>query len=218
MSALLVPMARMDPGTPRSAGGVATALIPPMRAVLAVPAYRTDPNPQSGSALFRAGTASFSFWGGRMLLRFFACRPGKGKRNERRGGAQRRPGADRHRVRTLRGPGRATRAADHGGRCTDDQLAGGVLHRAGRPRPAGDPVDSRDTGRSTHFADAPVPDVQGALAGDLSSVSSTLSDLAADSVGLLDVLRLDGAHMVGASLGGWWPRRSPSSTRIGSGR
>lgn len=33
-------------------------------------------------------------------------------------------------------------------------------------------------------------------------VSSTLSDMAADSVGLLDVLRLDGAHIVGASLGG----------------
>jgi len=62
--------------------------------------------------------------------------------------------------------------------------------------------DGRDTGRSTHFADAPVPDVRGALAGDLSCVSSTLSDMVADSVGLLDVLRLDGAHMVGASLGG----------------
>jgi pimeloyl-ACP methyl ester carboxylesterase len=62
--------------------------------------------------------------------------------------------------------------------------------------------DSRDTGRSTHFADAPMPDVQAALAGDLSSVSYTLSDMAADTVGLLDVLGLDSAHLVGASLGG----------------
>jgi len=62
--------------------------------------------------------------------------------------------------------------------------------------------DSRDAGRSTHFTDAPVPDVQGALAGDLSCVSYTLSDLAADTVGLLDVLGLNTAHIVGASLGG----------------
>ena len=47
-----------------------------------------------------------------------------------------------------------------------------------------------------------MPDVQGALAGDLSRVSYTLSDMVADSVGLRDVLRLDGAHIVGASLGG----------------
>jgi len=47
-----------------------------------------------------------------------------------------------------------------------------------------------------------VPDVQGALAGDRSCVSYPLSDMAADSVGLLDVLRLDGAHILRASLGG----------------
>src|SRR5213596_2986899 len=40
--------------------------------------------------------------------------------------------------------------------------------------------DSRDTGRSTHFTDAAVPDVAGALAGDLSCVSYTLSSMAAD--------------------------------------
>ncbi|MBH1938100.1 alpha/beta hydrolase [Streptomyces sp. AV19] len=62
--------------------------------------------------------------------------------------------------------------------------------------------DNRDSGRSTHFHDAPVPDLQAALAGDLSSASYTLSDMAADAVGLLDVLGLDGAHFVGASLGG----------------
>ncbi|GGK03817.1 alpha/beta hydrolase [Pilimelia anulata] len=62
--------------------------------------------------------------------------------------------------------------------------------------------DNRDTGRSTHLPDAPVPDVPAALAGDLSSAPYTLSDLAADTVGLLDALGWDGAHLVGASLGG----------------
>ncbi|MFI9235647.1 alpha/beta fold hydrolase [Streptomyces sp. NPDC053079] len=62
--------------------------------------------------------------------------------------------------------------------------------------------DNRDSGRSTHCHEAPVPDLQAALAGDFSSASYTLSDMAADTVGLLDVLGLDSAHMVGASLGG----------------
>ncbi|KNB50524.1 alpha/beta fold hydrolase [Streptomyces caatingaensis] len=62
--------------------------------------------------------------------------------------------------------------------------------------------DNRDSGRSTHFHDAPVPDLQAALAGDFSSVSYTLSDMAADTVGLLDALGLGSAHVVGASLGG----------------
>ncbi|MGA2283930.1 MAG: alpha/beta fold hydrolase [Candidatus Dormibacteria bacterium] len=59
-----------------------------------------------------------------------------------------------------------------------------------------------DTGHSTHLADAPVPDLQAALLGDLSSASYTLSDVAADTAGLLDVLGLDSTHVVGASLGG----------------
>lgn len=62
--------------------------------------------------------------------------------------------------------------------------------------------DNRDVGLSTHFADAPPPDLPGALAGDLSSASYTLSDMAADTVGLLDVLGFERAHVVGASLGG----------------
>jgi hypothetical protein len=48
--------------------------------------------------------------------------------------------------------------------------------------------DNRDSGLSTHLTDAPPPDLPAALAGDLSSVSYTLSDMAADAVGLLDVL------------------------------
>jgi len=62
--------------------------------------------------------------------------------------------------------------------------------------------DNRDAGRSSHFAGAPPPDLQAALAGDFSSASYTLSDMAADTVGLLDVLGFGGAHVVGASLGG----------------
>ncbi|MFB9200060.1 alpha/beta fold hydrolase [Nonomuraea spiralis] len=82
--------------------------------------------------------------------------------------------------------------------------------------------DNRDSGRSTHFDDAPEPDIAAALAGDLSTVAYRLSDLAADTVGLLDALGLDSVHLVGASLGGMiaqtvaitWPRRVRSLTSI----
>ncbi len=62
--------------------------------------------------------------------------------------------------------------------------------------------DNRDAGLSSHFSDGPVPDLRAALAGDFSSASYTLSDMAADTVGLLDVLGIGRAHLVGASLGG----------------
>jgi pimeloyl-ACP methyl ester carboxylesterase len=62
--------------------------------------------------------------------------------------------------------------------------------------------DNRDAGRSTHFHNAPRPDLPAALAGDLSSAAYTLSDMAADTVGLLDAVEIDAAHVVGASLGG----------------
>ena len=62
--------------------------------------------------------------------------------------------------------------------------------------------DNRDSGLSTHLTDAPPPDLPAARAGDLSSASYTLSDMAADTVGLMDVLGFGKAHVVGASMGG----------------
>jgi pimeloyl-ACP methyl ester carboxylesterase len=62
--------------------------------------------------------------------------------------------------------------------------------------------DNRDAGRSTHFHEAPKPDLPAALAGDFSSAAYTLSHMAADTVGLLDALDVDAAHVVGLSLGG----------------
>lgn len=46
--------------------------------------------------------------------------------------------------------------------------------------------DNRDAARSMRMTDAPPPDLRAALAGDLSSVSYTLSDMADDAVGWLN--------------------------------
>jgi pimeloyl-ACP methyl ester carboxylesterase len=62
--------------------------------------------------------------------------------------------------------------------------------------------DNRDVGRSTQISDGPPVNVLAALAGDLGSVSYTLSDMAGDTVGLLDHLGVERTHLVGASQGG----------------
>ena len=62
--------------------------------------------------------------------------------------------------------------------------------------------DNRDIGLSTHIQDAPAPDVAAAFAGDPSSASYTLWDMADDTAALLDALGLESAHVVGASMGG----------------
>jgi pimeloyl-ACP methyl ester carboxylesterase len=83
--------------------------------------------------------------------------------------------------------------------------------------------DNRDVGLSTHLHDAPRPNVMAALmAGNTSSASYTLSEMAADAVGLLDALGLDSVHLVGASMGGMiaqvvaidYPERVRSLTSI----
>jgi pimeloyl-ACP methyl ester carboxylesterase len=62
--------------------------------------------------------------------------------------------------------------------------------------------DNRDVGLSTHVRDAPAPNVLAAFAGDTSSASYALEDMADDWAGLLDALGLDSVHVVGASMGG----------------
>jgi pimeloyl-ACP methyl ester carboxylesterase len=52
------------------------------------------------------------------------------------------------------------------------------------------------------LADAPPVDFPAALRGHFASAAYTLSDLAADTVGLMDALGFDSAHLVGASMGG----------------
>jgi pimeloyl-ACP methyl ester carboxylesterase len=64
--------------------------------------------------------------------------------------------------------------------------------------------DNRDAGLSTHLdATVDVMSVLGAVAaGEDPGVPYTLADMADDTVGLLDHLGIDRAHVVGASMGG----------------
>lgn len=62
--------------------------------------------------------------------------------------------------------------------------------------------DNRDVGLSTHLADLPPPNLGAILAGDRSAAAYSLEDMARDTVGLLDALGIDQAHVVGLSMGG----------------
>jgi pimeloyl-ACP methyl ester carboxylesterase len=66
--------------------------------------------------------------------------------------------------------------------------------------------DNRDIGKSTHLAGQPAPDPRAlfaeVMAGRHPHVPYSLDDMANDTVGLMDALGADRAHVVGASMGG----------------
>jgi pimeloyl-ACP methyl ester carboxylesterase len=66
--------------------------------------------------------------------------------------------------------------------------------------------DNRDIGKSTHLAGQPAPDPRALFAevmgGRHPHVPYSLDDMANDTVGLMDALGADRAHIVGASMGG----------------
>jgi pimeloyl-ACP methyl ester carboxylesterase len=82
--------------------------------------------------------------------------------------------------------------------------------------------DNRDIGRSTKIRAAGVPNVLEMAVGRRGSAPYLLSDMAADTFGLMDHLGIESAHLVGASMGGMIvqqcaieePRRVRSLTSI----
>ena len=66
--------------------------------------------------------------------------------------------------------------------------------------------DNRDCGLSTKFDKADVPSLKTLMSNDHSNeavaLPYTMDDLADDSIGLLDALGIQSAHLVGASMGG----------------
>jgi pimeloyl-ACP methyl ester carboxylesterase len=62
--------------------------------------------------------------------------------------------------------------------------------------------DNRDIGRSTKITSAGVPSRLDMMIGRRASAPYLLRDMAGDTVGLMDHLGIDSAHLVGASMGG----------------
>jgi pimeloyl-ACP methyl ester carboxylesterase len=66
--------------------------------------------------------------------------------------------------------------------------------------------DNRDVGLSSHLNHLGIPDIAAIVAarsaGQVPDLPYTLSDMAADTVGLLDALDIASAHILGVSLGG----------------
>jgi len=85
--------------------------------------------------------------------------------------------------------------------------------------------DNRDVGMSTKISSAGMPHIHALMSGRLKGVGSvpyTLSDMAKDTVGLLDVLQIENTHIVGVSMGGMigqeiamhYPKRIKTFTSI----
>src|SRR4051812_11499484 len=62
--------------------------------------------------------------------------------------------------------------------------------------------DNRDIGRSTHLEGKPTPSLLQLARRDRGAAAYTLADMADDSVGVLDGLGIEKAHIVGTSMGG----------------